>query len=139
MTRLESAARNDVSEKYTFVRVVATAGTGLVHTDHAQRAQASEFTRYAHCYVGRGPTQVATLAEEMGKMNIHSIRAYGVVWTFHRRPPRCDQEVTEGTPEVGRSKPTAEPATAERPPAAQSGARCHPPRPMRGCRLCGRV
>ena len=28
----------------------------------------------------------ATLAEEMG--NIHSIKAYGVVWTFHRRPHR---------------------------------------------------
>ena len=40
------------------VRVVATTGTGLVHMDHAHRAQASEFTLYVRCYVGRCPTQV---------------------------------------------------------------------------------
>ena len=73
----------------------------------------------------------AALAEEMG--NVHSIKAYGVVWTIHRLPCHPGQEATE----VGRSdsRPRDSKTPASSATAAQSGARCRTPRPMRGSRF----
>ena len=68
----------------------------------------------------------AMLAEEVG--NIHSI-------TIPSGPTAWCGRFTQIRRQQRWARATAEPATAERPPAAQSGARCRAPRPMRGCRL----
>ena len=65
----------------------------------------------------------ATLAEEMG--NIHSIKAYGVVWTFHRhrRPHRPGGNTREVGRSNSRTRDSRTPASSQERAAAHR-ARC---------------